>query len=271
MNTVLTPRARNSQARWEKRVRRARDLQSEHPAANPLLRFYEAILGFQAEMATVSQIAPRLDTAFRTQINLSSLRSAMPSLLATTMRNGTEALQSAAEQLRAQGETRWRILLETSSRGDVGELSATEDFFARASLQPAAENLQMQCPAVANYVGSVCPICAGPPQLSVLRPEGEGASRLLICSFCLHEWPFLRIACPWCGEKDKEKLPRYSAEECNYVHVEACDTCMHYLKAVDLSRNGLAIPLVDEAALAVLDVWAADRGYEKIIRNLLGF
>ena len=81
----------------------------------------------------------------------------------------------------------------------------------------------------------------------------------------------MRVACPWCDEKDKEKLPRYSAEECDYVHVEACDTCMRYLKAIDLSRNGLAIPLVDEAALAVLDVWATDRGYKKVIRNLVGF
>jgi FdhE protein len=180
-------------------------------------------------------------------------------------------LRSAAQRWREEGEGRWRTLLETSVSGDVNELDATEDFFARACLQPAAENLQTQWPAVSNYVGSICPICGGLAQLSVLRPEGEGASRSLICSFCLYEWPFLRIACPWCGEKDKEKLPRYSAEECDYVHVEACDTCLHYLKAVDLSRNGLANPVVDETALAVLDVWATDRGYQKIIRNLVGF
>jgi len=107
--------------------------------------------------------------------------------------------------------------------------------------------------------------------MSVLRPESEGASRWLLCSFCLREWRYRRLACPSCGEEDKEKLPRYSAQECAYVHVEACDSCRHYLKAVDMTIDGHAVPLVDEAALVVLDVWASNRGYTKTIPNLLGF
>jgi len=43
------------------------------------------------------------------------------------------------------------------------------------------------------------------------------------------------------------------------------------LKVVDLKIDGLAVPLVDEAALAVLDVWASGLGYNKIIRNMIGF
>jgi hypothetical protein len=35
--------------------------------------------------------------------------------------------------------------------------------------------------------------------------------------------------------------------------------------------DGLAVPLVDEVGLAVYDVWATDRGYTKIVPNLLGF
>jgi len=31
------------------------------------------------------------------------------------------------------------------------------------------------------------------------------------------------------------------------------------------------VPLVDEAALVVLDVWASNRGYTKTIPNLVGF
>jgi len=150
-------------------------------------------------------------------------------------------------------------------------LSAADDFFTRACLQPMAEHLQRQMPKVADQLPHICPVCAGLPQLTVLRPEGEGSSRSLVCSFCLCEWAFRRIICPWCGEEDKEKLPRYSAEECTYVHVEACDTCGRYLKAVDMTINGHAVPLVDEAAFAVLDVWATGRGYTKVRTNLLGF
>ncbi len=66
-------------------------------------------------------------------------------------------------------------------------------------------------------------------------------------------------------------MPRYSAAEYPYVYVEACDRCKQYLKTVDLTLDGRAVPVVDEMALAVLDVWAADHGYTKIIPNLAGF
>ena len=56
----------------------------------------------------------------------------------------------------------------------------------------------------------------------------------------------------------------------DHVRVDACDSCHHYLKTVDLTRLGLADPLVDEVAAAPLDVWAGEHGYEKIELNLVG-
>ena len=52
--------------------------------------------------------------------------------------------------------------------------------------------------------------------------------------------------------------------------VFACDTCKHYLKAVDLTVTGLAVPLVDEVAAAPLDIWAVQQGYAKTVPNLMG-
>src|SRR5262249_36823923 len=103
------------------------------------------------------------------------------------------------------------------------------------------------------------------------RPEGEEAKRWLVCSFCLREWLYRRVICPLCGELDREKLPRYSTDRYQHVHVEACDSCHRYLKAIDLSIDGRAEPIVDEVASATLDVWANERGYAKICRNLMGF
>jgi formate dehydrogenase accessory protein FdhE len=166
---------------------------------------------------------------------------------------------------------RGRQLVEAALTPGEASSVAAEDFFVRVCLQPMAENLQRQLPKDRNYNQNVCPVCGGLPQMALLRPEGEGASRSLWCSFCLCEWHFRRIVCPWCGEEDKEKLPHYSSEAWKYVHVEACDNCQRYLKAVDMTIDGLAVPLVDEAALAVLDVWASGLGYTKIIRNMIGF
>ena len=81
---------------------------------------------------------------------------------------------------------------------------------------------------------------------------------------------FRRVLCPGCGEEALDKLPVYTASEFNYVRVEACDTCHTYIKSVDLTRNGLAVPVVDELATIALNVWAEENGYTKLQLNLLG-
>ena len=42
------------------------------------------------------------------------------------------------------------------------------------------------------------------------------------------------------------------------------------LSIIDLSKNGLADPLVDELASVPLDLWAQEHGYAKLHPNLLG-
>lgn len=52
--------------------------------------------------------------------------------------------------------------------------------------------------------------------------------------------------------------------------VDACDTCHYYIKTVDLTKNGRAVPVVDELAAIPLSLWAAENGYMKVSTNLLG-
>jgi formate dehydrogenase maturation protein FdhE len=40
------------------------------------------------------------------------------------------------------------------------------------------------------------------------------------------------------------------------VRVDVCDTCHSYLKSIDLTKTGLAVPVVDELATMPLDLWA---------------
>jgi FdhE protein len=261
----------DGQKRWENRIDRAQELQERHSAASALLKFYEVVLDFQRELAGQFKAPIRLEIPLREQIDVAGAYLAIPSLLAVVARQGPEALAQHARSLRQAGETSWTEILESTLMVSGSEQSPVDSFFGRTCLQPIAENLQTQMPAQANYSKPLCPVCGGFPQLAVLRPEGDGASRWLLCSFCLREWLYRRIVCPWCGEEDKEKLPRYSAEECGHVLVEACDTCKKYLKAVDMTIDGHAEPLVDEAALAVLDVWATEHGYTKMVPNLIGF
>ena len=39
------------------------------------------------------------------------------------------------------------------------------------------------------------------------------------------------------------ELGYFQTQEYDRVRIEACDTCKHYIKGVDLTRFGLAIPL----------------------------
>ena len=121
-------------------------------------------------------------------------------------------------------------------------------------------------------IAGKCDACGTRPVAAVLRGEGEGGKRSLVCSMCSSEWESRRILCPNCGEEDKEKLPVFSSEErqFDYIRIEACDSCRTYLKSIDMTKNGLAIPIVDEIASVTLNVWAEEHGYTKIEPNLLG-
>jgi FdhE protein len=115
-----------------------------------------------------------------------------------------------------------------------------------------------------------CPLCGGQPFLGVLRPEGDGGKRRMICSFCLQEWDFRRIYCPACGEEDEKKLPVYVAEQFPHIRVEAGESCKVYVRTIDLTKDGNAVPVVDDLAAIPLSLWAHERGYTRLQPNLLG-
>jgi len=60
------------------------------------------------------------------------------------------------------------------------------------------------------------------------------------------------------------------AEEFPHVRIEACDACRTYIKSVDLTKNGLAVPVVEELATVALNLWADQHHYVKLQLNLLG-
>jgi FdhE protein len=146
-----------------------------------------------------------------------------------------------------------------------------KDFLARGFLQACAEFVAENVaePAMKG-TPYVCPKCSSLPLLGVLKPEGDGGRRFLHCAFCAHEWGFRRILCPACGEEREEKLPVFVAEQFAHIRVECCDTCKHYLRTIDLTKDGNAVPEVDDLAAIPLTLWAQENGYTRIHTNLLG-
>ena len=83
---------------------------------------------------------------------------------------------------------------------------------------------------------------------------------------CATEWPCGRILCPACGEESVDKLAIYTADQFRHVRVEACDTCGCYIKTVDLTKNGRAVPIVDELASIPLNLWPGTSLRESAIK-----
>jgi FdhE protein len=201
---------------------------------------------------------------------LQALINSFSPFLSVVEEYGPARLAVIAKELHASSRESWSQLLDASWNTTESTV-APEEFLARAFLQPYAELLRLRSGMTSDgYNHPLCPFCSRKAGLGVLRPQGDGARRSLGCSFCLAEWDFRRILCPGCGEEDNRKLPVYTASDFDYVRVECCDTCKTYIKSVDLSKNGLAEPIVDEMAAAPLDLWAQQHGYSKLQLNLMG-
>jgi len=259
---------------WQRRIERAEELAARYATAADLLRFYAAIARFQERFygeitgSRVVREVAALPKPFEGSLEREPARSFRP-FLSVVERSGPGKLREEARELAAGDEDAHFKLLAVFWDGE-GTASETDDFFARAFLQPYAASIRVR--ANLQWRGPtafVCPFCKRKPGLGVLRPLGDGGQRSLVCSFCLAEWEFRRIVCPGCGEEDPAKLPVYTAEELQHVRVEACDSCKSYIKTVDLTKSGLGEPVVDEIASVPLDLWAQMRGYTKLQVNLL--
>ncbi len=144
-------------------------------------------------------------------------------------------------------------------------------FVVEALWQPFAEAARNRAHASVDAGGERCPICRGAPVVAMLREQSHGARRSLVCGLCFTEWPAPRLMCLNCGESRFESLPVFRAQEFDAIRIDACDTCHTYVKTIDLTRDGAACPIVDDVASMPLDLWAAERGYQRARPNLLGF
>jgi FdhE protein len=240
------------------------------PAAS-LLAFYARLLYGQKAVYDALE-GRRLSGALERDLPL--FRPAVPPLVRDVAEHGPDRLAVEA-----------RSLLESSDSSVDDALLAywrapdDHQFFAKAILQPYGESLADAgiAPTRDSALGvdNRCPRCGGAPQLAILDPlagsaPGDAGSRQLLCATCLTTWPFRRVLCPHCGEQDERKLGYFQSQALDHVRADACESCRRYLKTIDLGRLGLAVPLVDEVAGASLDLWANERGYEKIELNLVG-
>ena len=265
---------------YEQRIERAESLAKSQPFAAEILNFYSAIAKFQKSLhAHVAadrgvQSAVAAGGSLREKFDIAVVLPHFRGFLHVAERNAPAPLADAARAWALRAPETWITELSNywnaAGLGDE-EVEAFAQFFPRAFLQPYAEFLGEQFPKPNLLVtATVCPLCGGQPYLGVLRVEGDSGKRFLVCSFCSQEWEFRRILCPTCGEKEETKLPVYVPEQFPHLRVEACETCKNYLQCVDLTKDGHAVPIVDDIGALPLSLWAHEHGYTRPRANLLG-
>jgi FdhE protein len=262
--------------RWQRRIRRASQLAERFPFAVEGLQFFRDLAGYQCHVAAKLQEGRQPAENALEELDLSLLLPHFPSFLVHVERIAPQPLAIAAAELGNRDSATWSTLLVNfwKAKCDGNETqcqAASHLHLARLFLQPYAEylaDLAVDHPAAGAT--SLCPFCKASPQAGVLRAEGNGGKRSLLCSLCATEWPFRRVVCASCGEEDDRKLAVYSAKEFQHLRVEACESCRKFIVTIDMTKEGNAVPLVDELTAVPLGLWAVDHGYSKIHPNLLG-
>jgi FdhE protein len=252
---------------WARRRRRARQLVERHAFAAELLRLYEALLDVQ-EPAFLRTLDDRPEPA---RVAAYAADCIVGEVAEATRKAGPAALAAAVgERLRdgapAGFVARW---LGGERQEPVAE------YLARAAAAPVLEALG---PAAGDACSGRpaeggCPRCGGLPQLSYLTEAGESlvsGPRRLLCCRCGDSWVHQRMTCVSCGEQSTSKLPILAdAERLSHLRADACQTCRRYLITIDLRRDPHAVPVVDELVALPLDLYVKERGFTKIVPNLM--
>jgi formate dehydrogenase accessory protein FdhE len=257
---------------WDKQIQRADYLASRTDGSKELLIFYTHLLRAQKEVYVFLRSRRDWLPSGSLEDDMTVLGEGLPALFRSVELHGPAPIAIEAKALLESDPERLRetLIRYWQSPSDI-------QFFGKASLQPYLKWLAETGVRPVGREVSVgeryCPFCGGNPQVSVLQNQennAESSNRSLICGTCLSSWIFRRVVCANCGEERPAKLGYFHSPEFDHVRIEACDTCNHYLKSVDLTRVGLAAPIVDEIDAAPLDLWAREHGYQKIELNLVG-
>lgn len=254
--------------RWTRRIARAAVLAAAGGPAATLLAFYERLL---VEQKTLCDSLPA--STGRLEHDLDAIVPRARRMIQQIASIAPAPLAEEAHDLLASDATVREALMSYWRDG------SDRRFFAKAIVQPYAESL---ADAGVRPIGRPesrtemrCPLCGGAPQLSIVQaagsaPTSESGGRYLLCATCLMPWPFRRVRCAHCGQEDEARLGYFQAPDPAHIRIDACDACGRYLKSIDLTRLGIAVPIVDEVAAVALDAWARERGYQKIELNLVG-
>ena len=257
---------------YGRRRQRAHELQQRYDFAAEVLAFYEQLAALQEAAFAETLVAPPAPSA----VAQYAAEHVLPRVVELSAQSGPPYLMQAV--LERFHEADFEDILARWLRSE--ELSGIDRYLARAASTPVLEALGEDAAQACQgpHDERHCPRCGGLPQVSYFGFSGEDlvtAHRYLECARCTAAWAFARMTCAYCGETESAKLLIFDdvGEPPSFPHVriDACATCNRYLLNVDVSRDRQAVPAVDEIAAIPLDLYAKERGLQKIVPNAMGF
>jgi FdhE protein len=251
-------------AAFEARASRATALLASAPLVAEPLAFAAGLFRLEGRLAA-AVLARHEETDFTgTPADFPRLLDLLAPLLTFAVEKGPPELAESAKARHADEDGTALARLGVYWSGGV---EAREDYLSRAFLRPWAEVLVARGVTLERprHDGH-CPACGNAPVVSVRRevPESMGAARSLVCALCGTEWPFPRIRCAACREDDPAKLPSFQTEAHPSVRIEACETCKHYVKSLDLTLDARPVPEVDDLVSLAMDLWAIEEGWTRL-------
>jgi hypothetical protein len=179
-----------------------------------------------------------------------------------------------ADRVRAEAQATWFLAASHGNEAALNELAADTGIeadllewagrqFARPFFHRLGELLAQQWPEdLEKKAHAGCPCCGGAPRLA--RYAREESRRYLWCDLCDLQWPFPRVTCPFCLNRDHERLGYLTVEGTATVRIDVCEECKGYLRAIDEREKAEShrsdLPLEDVATFH-LGLVAEKEGY----------
>ncbi|MFH7320428.1 formate dehydrogenase accessory protein FdhE [Desulfurivibrio sp. D14AmB] len=110
---------------------------------------------------------------------------------------------------------------------------------------------------------SRCPICGREADFALLNDREHGR-RYLLCIHCDLSWPFKRMGCSFCDNRDFDLLSYLIPEHSPGYKIYCCDKCRGYLKTFDQREDVPRLAdrhLLEYANTLFLDLLAVNQGY----------
>ena len=256
-------------------------IKSKNPIYDEILSFFDVIATYKKEYikaleSTVKPLTIRADLSAAKikegfpiidkrslDVNSTLMKSYFLNLLTIVAKRTPKEAAAIKAQVNQEGVFESLIESVLQDKEHHGKHEQILNFLLQETINPLlavhANNL-IDSVKLTDWAYGYCPICGDKPIMAVIK--GDEGKKILICSACNTQWPFLRMGCCHCETQEQKKVSYFIVGEDHRYRVEVCDMCKTYLKVIDQRHVDNEISFDTENLKTMhLDIIAQKKGY----------